>query len=67
MTRAMPAMWFGQKVPDGVMHITIMRDLVNDELRVMWRVKGDEEIHQMPFEQSDSAVRAALVAMKLTC
>lgn len=61
------SMWFGQRVPDGVMHITIMRDFLNDELLVKWRVKGDEEIHQMPFEQSDDAVQAALVAMKLTC
>lgn len=67
MTRSMPTMWFGQKVPDGVMHITIMRDFLNDELLVRWRVKGDEEIHQMPFDQSDNGVMASLAAMKLTC
>lgn len=67
ITRAMPTMWFGHVVPEGVMHITLMRDYMSDELLVRWRVKGDDEIHQMPFEQSDSAVQAALVAMKLTC
>ena len=59
--------WFGHKVPDGVMHITIMRDFLNDELLVRWRVKGDAEIHQMPFEQTDDGVMASLAAMKLTC
>jgi hypothetical protein len=60
-------MWFGHVVPDGVMHITIMRDFIMDELVVRWRVKGDAEIHQMPFEQTDEGVMAALVVMKLTC
>jgi len=67
MTRAMPTMWFGHVVPDGVMHITIMRDFIMDELVVRWRVKGDAEIHEMPFEQTDEGVTAALVVMKLTC
>jgi hypothetical protein len=49
------------------MHITIMRDFIMDELVVRWRVKGDAEIHQMPFEQTDEGVMAALVVMKLTC
>ena len=67
MTRAMPDMWFGRKVPDGVASITMMRSFIDDQLMVRWRVKGDPEIHEMPFNQSDEGVMAALAAMKLTC
>jgi hypothetical protein len=67
MTRAEPHRWFGQAVPKGVMHITIMRDYINDQLMVRWRVVGDEEIHEMPFDMNDDSVLAALTAMKLTC
>ncbi len=67
MTRAMPKMWFGRKVPEGVITITMMRDYINYQLVVRWRVKGDPEIHEMPFEQTDEGVMAALAAMKLTC
>jgi hypothetical protein len=60
-------MWFGQQVPDGVTAISMMRDYINDQLMVRWRVKDDPIIHEMPFEQTDEGVTAALVAMKLTC
>lgn len=60
-------MWFGRKVPDGVASITMMRSFIDDQLMVRWRVKGDPEIHEMPFNQSDEGVMAALAAMKLTC
>lgn len=49
------------------MNIAIMRDHYTDQLFVRWRVKGEEQIHEMPFNQSDEGVMAALVAMKLTC
>lgn len=67
MTRAMPLPWFGQQVPEGVTAITMMRSFIDDQLLVRWRVKGDTTIHEMPFEQTDEGVQAALVAMKLTC
>ena len=69
MTRAMPTMWFGRHVPDGVTAISMMRDYINDQLMVRWRTRHDisDEIHEMPFEQTDEGVTAALVAMKLTC
>jgi len=61
-------MWFGQQVPDGVTAISMMRDYINDQLMVRWRVNGEHVvIHEMPFEQTDEGVMAALVAMKLTC
>lgn len=63
----MAHMWFGRKVPDGVVAITMMRDYVNDQLMVRWKIKSDPVIHEMPFEQSDEGVMAALTAMKLTC
>ena len=66
-SRAVPQMWFGRSVPDGVTAITMMRDYINDQLMVRWRVKGDPVIHEMPFETSDDGVMAALTAMKLTC
>lgn len=67
MTRAMPTMWFGHPVPEGVTHVTVMRDFHTDDLLVRWRIKGDDEIHEMPFAQTDEGVMAALTAMKLTC
>jgi len=67
MTRALPLPWFGRTVPDGVTAISMMRDYTNDQLTVRWRIKGDPEIHEMPFNQSDEGVMAALAAMKLTC
>ena len=60
-------MWFGRRVPDGVTAVTLMSDYLNDQLMVRWRVKGDPDIHEMPFNQSDEGVMAALAAMKLTC
>jgi len=60
-------MWFGRRVPDGVSAISMMRDYLSDQLMVRWRVKGDPDIHEMPFEQTDEGVTAALAAMKLTC
>ena len=44
-----------------------MRSYATDEMFVRWRVKDDPTIHEMPFNQSDEGVMAALVAMKLTC
>ena len=68
-TRAMPQMWFGQRVPEGITAITLMRSYMDDQLMVRWRTRHDisDEIHEMPFEQTDEGVTAALVAMKLTC
>ena len=60
-------MWFGRRVPDGVTAISMMRSYLHDQLMVRWRVKGDPEIYEMPFEQTDEGVTAALAAMKLTC
>lgn len=60
-------MFFGQKIPDGVAHIQIIRThhtFYDVELR--WMTKNAKE-HAMPFEQTDEGVTAALVAMKLTC
>ncbi len=60
-------MFFGQKIPDGVAHIQLMRThhtFYDVELR--WITKNAEE-HAMPFEQTDEGIIAALVAMKLTC
>lgn len=62
-----PEMWFGRRVPDGVMAISMMRSYLTDQLMVRWRIKGDPEIYEMPFEQTDEGVMAALAAMKLTC
>lgn len=45
----------------------MMRDYINDQLMVRWKVKNDLDIYEMPFEQSDEGVIAALAAMKLTC
>ena len=69
MTRAMPQMWFGRHVPEGVTAITLIRSYMDDQLLVRWRTRHDisDEIHEMPFEQTDEGVMAALVAMKLTC
>jgi len=69
MTRAMPQMWFGCHVPEGITAITLMRSYIDDQLLVRWRTRHDisDEIHEMPFEQTDEGVMAALVAMKLTC
>lgn len=60
-------MWFGRHVPEGVTAVQLQRDYLNDQLMVRWRVKGDPDIHEMPFNQSDEGVMAALAAMKLTC
>lgn len=67
MTRAQPLKWFGLDVPEGVTNIAIMRSYETDEVLVRWRIKGDSTIHEMPFNQSDEGVLAALAAMKLTC
>ena len=60
-------MWFGRRVPDGVVVITMIHNYLADQLMVRWRVKNDIDIYEMPFEQSDEGVMAALAAMKLTC
>jgi hypothetical protein len=60
-------LFFGRVVPKGVVAAEVMRDHLRDELLVRWRIKGDPDIHEMPFEQTDEGVMAALAAMKLTC
>lgn len=60
-------LFFGRKVPEGVVAVELMRDALWGELHVRWRVKGDPDIHEMPFNQTDEGVMAALAAMKLTC
>ena len=67
MTRAQPLKWFGLDVPEGVTNISVMRSYNTDQVMVRWRVKDDPTIHEMPFNQSDEGVMAALAAMKLTC
>jgi hypothetical protein len=67
MTRAEPTLWFGRRVPEGVFAIQLMRDYVDYQLLVRWRVRDNSTIHEMPFEQTDEGVIAALAAMKLTC
>jgi hypothetical protein len=42
-------------------------DTLQHQVMVRWRVANDPNIHEMPFEQTDEGVQAALVAMKLTC
>lgn len=59
-------LFFGRVVPKNVVAVELMRDPY-DELTVRWRVKGDPDIHEMPFNQSDEGVMAVLAAMKLTC
>ena len=68
-TRARQHMWFGHQVPEGITAITLMRSFIDDQLMVRWRTSQaiSDEIHEMPFEQTDEGVQAALVAMKLTC
>jgi hypothetical protein len=65
----MQHMWFGRHVPEGIIAITLMRSYIDDQLLVRWRTRHDisDEIHEMPFEQTDEGVMAALAAMKLTC
>jgi hypothetical protein len=60
-------LFFGRVVPKNVVAVELMRDAVRYELHVRWRVKADDTIHEMPFQQTDEGVMAALVAMKLTC
>ena len=45
----------------------MMRDYINDQLMVRWKIKSDPVIYEMPFELSDDGLLAALTAMKLTC
>ena len=54
-------------MPNCVLTAQLFRDCLNDQFMVRWRVKGDPDIHEMPFEQTDEGVIAALAAMKLTC
>jgi hypothetical protein len=62
-------MWFGCHVPEGITAITLVRSYIDDQLLVRWRTRHNvsDEIHEMPFEQTDEGVMAALAAMKLTC
>lgn len=59
--------FFGQELPNGVTTAQLFMDHLQDQQLVRWRVKGDPVIYEMPFEQTDEGVTAALVAMKLTC
>ena len=60
-------MFFGQKIPEGIAHIQLMRTHHNFyDLELRWVTKNAEE-HAMPFEQTDEGVNAAFIAMKLTC
>jgi hypothetical protein len=60
-------LFFGRRVPEGVTAVNTIFDHNNDQLLVRWRIKGDPDIHEMPFTQTDEGVMAALTAMKLTC
>lgn len=60
-------LFFGRKLPDGVVHVELMHtadSLYEQEVR--W-ITIDGEKHAMPFETSDEGLLAALAAMKLTC
>ena len=59
--------FFGRELPSGVTTAQLLMDHLQDQLLVRWRIKGDPDIHEMPFEQTDEGVMAALAAMKLTC
>jgi hypothetical protein len=59
--------FFGQELPKGVTNAQLFMDHLQDQKLVRWRVKNDPTIYEMPFEQTDEGVTAALVAMKLTC
>ncbi len=58
--------FFGAPLPQGIAHCQLRRDVIFDELNVEWITKTGER-HSMPFEQTDEGVKAALVAMQLTC
>lgn len=60
-------LWFGKRVPEGVIAIEIMHNYMTDGRDVRWRVKGDPTIHEMPFDMTDDCVDTVLIAMKLTC
>lgn len=66
-TSDMAPKWFGYDVPKHVTVIEIYRDNEYFEMRVRWKVRGDDAVHTMPFEQTDQAVQAVFAAMKLTC
>ncbi len=57
--------WFGHEVPDGIIAIELIHDVMRYGMRVHWRTL--REIHEMPFEETDEGITAALVAMKLSC
>ena len=58
--------FFGVPLPKGIAHCQLSRDPIWYELQVEWITKTGER-HSMPFEQTDEGVKAALVAMQLTC
>ena len=60
-------LFFGSALPEGVVHVELMRTHHNFyDQEVRWiTLNGDE--HSMPFEHTDDGVNAAMVAMKLTC
>ena len=62
-------LFFGQPVPEGITDIALVRAYINHQKMVRWRTRHhiSDEFHEMPFEQTDEGVTAALVAMKLTC
>jgi hypothetical protein len=58
--------FFGVPLPQGIAHCQLSRDPIWQELQVEWITKSGER-HHMPFEQTDEGVKAAIVAMQLTC
>ena len=61
--------FYGQLLPEHVRHIETIRCAITYELKVRWTTVDGPTIHrhEMPFEQTDEGVTAAIVAMKLTC
>ena len=62
-----PAMFFGKEVPCGITHIELIyTHHTFPEYELLW-INKNAEIHTMPFEHTEEAINAALVALKLTC
>jgi hypothetical protein len=59
-------MFFGLPLPESVAYAEMWFDTTQDQQLVRWITMNGAR-HEMPFEQTDEGVTAALVAMKLTC
>jgi hypothetical protein len=59
-------MFFGLSLPESVAYAEMWFDTTQDQQLVRWITMNGAR-HEMPFEQTDEGVQAALVAMKLTC